>query len=176
MIIIPSRGHLNVPPQWGRLGFNNLHVRNWLSLQHYQIDEFAQKRRNSIANALELRLSCTNPSKWRVIIFIDGFVQQIRNSIANALGLRLSCTNPSKWRVIILAALHRYPYGLWTAAQRSDETAPWHWLTLEEQNIQWDMPSSGDAAFVDTEVFRLKPGDKLEQHSPLCEMRECGIF
>ena len=27
-------------------------------------DEFVQERRNSIANALELRLSCTNPSIW----------------------------------------------------------------------------------------------------------------
>ena len=47
-----------------------------------------QERCNSIANALELRLSCTNP--WN----IDGLVQGRRNSIANALELRLSCTNP----------------------------------------------------------------------------------
>ena len=30
----------------------------------YQIDGLVQERRNSIANALELRLSCTNPSIW----------------------------------------------------------------------------------------------------------------
>ena len=30
------------------------------------IDGLVQERRNSIANALELRLSCTNPSKWWV--------------------------------------------------------------------------------------------------------------
>ena len=29
-----------------------------------QMDGLAQERRNSIANALELRLSCTNPSKY----------------------------------------------------------------------------------------------------------------
>ena len=29
-----------------------------------QIDGLVQKRRNSIANTLELRLSCTNPLKW----------------------------------------------------------------------------------------------------------------
>ena len=29
-----------------------------------EIDGLMQERRNSIANALELRLSCTNPSKW----------------------------------------------------------------------------------------------------------------
>ena len=37
-------------------------------LTYYQIDGSVQERRNSIANALELRLSCTNPSKcvlWR---------------------------------------------------------------------------------------------------------------
>ena len=33
-----------------------------------EIDGLAQERRNSIANALELRLSCTNPSKWFLII------------------------------------------------------------------------------------------------------------
>ena len=27
-------------------------------------DELVQERRNSIANALELHLSCTNPSEW----------------------------------------------------------------------------------------------------------------
>ena len=32
-----------------------------------QIDGLVQERRNSIANALELRLSCTNPSKYRSI-------------------------------------------------------------------------------------------------------------
>ena len=31
-----------------------------------QIDGFAQERRNSIANALELRLSCPNPSRWPI--------------------------------------------------------------------------------------------------------------
>ena len=30
----------------------------------YKIDGLLQERRNSIANAMELRLSCTNPSKW----------------------------------------------------------------------------------------------------------------
>ena len=40
-----------------------------------------QERRNSIANALELRLSCTNP--W--IENVNGLMQERRNSIANAL-------------------------------------------------------------------------------------------
>ena len=30
----------------------------------HEIDELVQERRNSIASALELRLSCTNPSKY----------------------------------------------------------------------------------------------------------------
>ena len=33
-----------------------------------EIDGLVQERRNSIANALELRLSCTNSSKWFLII------------------------------------------------------------------------------------------------------------
>ena len=42
---------------------------------HYQdkIDRLLQERRNSIANALELRLSCTNPSRWsHRLIFVIG--------------------------------------------------------------------------------------------------------
>ena len=34
------------------------------TLLHIQFDGLVQERRNSIANALELRLSCTNPSSW----------------------------------------------------------------------------------------------------------------
>ena len=49
----------------------------------HHIDGLVQERRNSIANTLELRLSCT----------INGLVQERRNSIANALELRISCTN-----------------------------------------------------------------------------------
>ena len=31
-------------------------------------DGLGQERRNSIANAVELRLSCTNPSMWLLIV------------------------------------------------------------------------------------------------------------
>ena len=34
-----------------------------------QIDGLVQERRNSIANALELSLSCTNPSRWKINYF-----------------------------------------------------------------------------------------------------------
>ena len=72
------------------------------TLIHY-IDGFMQERRNSIANALELYLSCTNPSiscSDATILYpsnqhIKGLVQERRNSIANALEICLSCTNPS---------------------------------------------------------------------------------
>ena len=47
------------------------------------IDGLVQERRNSIANALELRLSCTN-----------GLVLKRRNSSALAMELRLLRTNP----------------------------------------------------------------------------------
>ena len=33
---------------------------------HLSIDGLVQERRNSTANALELRLSCTNPSIWGI--------------------------------------------------------------------------------------------------------------
>ena len=35
------------------------------------IDGLVQERRNSIANALELRLSCTNTSIWVVLHVLD---------------------------------------------------------------------------------------------------------
>ena len=36
---------------------------NWIASKHY-VDGLVQERRNSIANALELGLSCTNPSMY----------------------------------------------------------------------------------------------------------------
>ena len=96
-----------------------------------------QERRNSSANALELRLSWTNPSiylhlfreQWSVHAqshpvlipracclilktYIDGLVQERCNSIANALELHLSCANPLiylhlfTWQWSIHAQLH----------------------------------------------------------------------
>ena len=46
----------------------------WLLCSHIilimsNIDVLVQERRNSIADALELRLSCTNPSAWSYEIF-----------------------------------------------------------------------------------------------------------
>ena len=35
------------------------------ALWFYEVYGLVQERRNSISNALELRLSCTNPSKWK---------------------------------------------------------------------------------------------------------------
>ena len=77
----------------------------------YHVNGLVQERRNSIANALELRLSCTNPLMWYPFLMhwrccslalnhgyqVNGLVQERCNSIANALELRLSCTNPSMW-------------------------------------------------------------------------------
>ena len=57
------------------------------------IDGLMQERRNSVANALELRLSCI--ISIFVPLHIDGLMQERRNSIANALELCLSCTDPS---------------------------------------------------------------------------------
>ena len=59
-----------------------------------------QERRNSVANALELRLSCINinpalKSKHlkSIMLSLDRWVNARRNSLANALELRLSCIN-----------------------------------------------------------------------------------
>ena len=46
----------------GSAGFNTAYFH---ALWFYEIDGLVQERRNSISNALELRLSCTNPSKWK---------------------------------------------------------------------------------------------------------------
>ena len=40
----------------------NKNINSWKGFDHTHIDGLVQERRNSIANALELRLSCTNPS------------------------------------------------------------------------------------------------------------------
>ena len=44
------------------------------ALWFYEVDGLVQERRNSISNALELRLSCTNPSKWKNIMHADFYV------------------------------------------------------------------------------------------------------
>ena len=41
------------------------------ALWFYEVDGLVQERRNSICNALELRLSCTNPSKWKHFLHVD---------------------------------------------------------------------------------------------------------
>ena len=41
------------------------------ALWFYEVDWLVQERRNSISNALELRLSCTNPSKWKHFLHAD---------------------------------------------------------------------------------------------------------
>ena len=62
------------------------HIRNPYTWKDgLYIDGLMQERRNSIANALELRLPCIDPA----------LMQERRNSIANAPELRLSCINPS---------------------------------------------------------------------------------
>ena len=48
--------------QWDTMGYTQFNL-----MRIYQTDGIVQERRNSIANALELRLSCTNPSKWYLI-------------------------------------------------------------------------------------------------------------
>ena len=80
----------------------------------YWLCQWVSARCNSIANALELRLSCTNPSMWnkQVPIFHKEWFQLPAESpccemtptgnatiwvSALVMVLRLSCTNPSRW-------------------------------------------------------------------------------
>ena len=44
------------------------------ALWFYELDGLVQERRNSISNALELRLSCTNLSKWKHFLHADFLV------------------------------------------------------------------------------------------------------
>ena len=41
------------------------------ALWFYEVDGLLQERRNSVSNALELCLSCTNPSKWKHFLHAD---------------------------------------------------------------------------------------------------------
>ena len=47
---------------------------------HHHIIGLVQKKRNSIANALELRLSCINPSTWKHFLNYWPFVRGIQLS------------------------------------------------------------------------------------------------
>ena len=47
----------------------------------FQVDGLVQERRNSIALAMELRLSCTNPSKWRLCCQKNGCSAGMSNRI-----------------------------------------------------------------------------------------------
>ena len=51
------------------------------------IDGLVQERRNPIANALELRLSCTNPSIWEMSRPLP-----VRSTVSLCVPLRLSVT------------------------------------------------------------------------------------
>ena len=53
--------------------------------QAQQVNGLVQERCNSIANALELCLSCTNPLKYKDQNHVDGSVQDC--SISSALAL-----------------------------------------------------------------------------------------
>ena len=74
------------------------------------IDWLVHQRRNSIASALELRLSCTDSSIWKLLhggmqlqnhwriigLQMDGLAKDCSNSNVLAVGLRQSYAQPSK--------------------------------------------------------------------------------
>ena len=105
-----------------------------------QIDGLVQERHNSSALAMELRLSCINPSKCiirkfahchnlpakdnvlsfnvmkrfeKIWIHMDGLVQERHNSSALTMKLRLSSTNPSIHSIIFW---HWNDAGSWNPA------------------------------------------------------------
>ena len=51
----------------GSAEFNTAYFHAWF----YEVDGLVQEIRNCISNALELRLSCTNPSKWKPFLHAD---------------------------------------------------------------------------------------------------------
>ena len=78
----------------GLLYWDRAQVSNHNKICKGQIDGLVQERRNSIANTLELHLSCTNPSKscaqsLRHTLHLNGQVQNRHNT----LGLCLFSTN-----------------------------------------------------------------------------------
>ena len=50
------------------------------SMTDMHIDGLVQERRNSIANALELRLSCTNPSIWPSSVLCEEHYTMVKTS------------------------------------------------------------------------------------------------
>ena len=74
------------------------------SANQYNIDRLLQERRNSIANALELHLSCTNPLIWWHCYFL---ALQIRTI---SIGYCKKDVTPllTHWSYIFLALTHWY--------------------------------------------------------------------
>ena len=63
---------------WRRIGDKALPEAMTIQFCDAYIDGLVQERRNSIANALELRLSCTNPSIYDTMASMsDRFFQSV---------------------------------------------------------------------------------------------------
>ena len=78
-----TMGHIAQQPLLGLLSRYHstsvypLKIRSWnLWMVDLQIDGLIQGRRNSVANALDLRLSCTNPSKSFAVTWLKGLDHQ----------------------------------------------------------------------------------------------------
>ena len=123
------------------------------------IGGLVQNRCNSIANALELYFSCTNPSaywnryEWSQpgtnhnktqqsanceynswdVLYIDGLVQERRNSSAIAMELRLSCTNPSILCIESLLIIFHNPDCIFLVIDFPTSNI-WCWITLKKLN------------------------------------------
>ena len=82
--------------------YNRMKFKVWVALNltlpifmhawwFYGVDGLVQERRNSISNALELRLSCTNPSKWKHFLHTDFHV--------SLMLARTTCWTTLEWPV-----------------------------------------------------------------------------
>ena len=96
------------------------------ALWYYEVDGLVQERTNSISNALELRLSCTNPSKWKHSLHADFHVS-------------LMVVRTTFWTNIRVAGELRF-HSLWfihfsrpTCMWNSAEILPWVFPRVQPQ-------------------------------------------
>ena len=122
---------LSVSQHWPRLWLGTLHATshylNWCSQDLYcHIDGLVQERRNSIANALELHLSCTNP--W-----ISGQVATIPPLCVQGMVGLLCCSTPDEPNCSVISehsqitsSILRWPgfCHLWTIYDHRDMLMP----------------------------------------------------
>ena len=108
IILVPCHVFKSLQLVW-RSGTSRFHL--WAS--KLQIDRLVQERRNSSALAMELRLSCIDPSKWCAVTWLKDRALEI---IVPEMATRVTCP-----------ILHRH----WKIVNRN-------WQTAEQNTPQTD--------------------------------------